>query len=447
MISVLIPVYNQERYLAEAIESVCRQTYSDVEIIVVDDGSTDATAIVAQTFANVRYVYQKHGGVSIARNRALREAHGEYIAFLDADDVYDETKLKKQIGFLESNPDCMICYTATSNFTDIPEDKLSRRQNEVKRANVREILPSALIRWSTFETCGFFDVGLKYGEDTEWIERIRKMGLRRTYVIEEALYYRRIHENNLSLNHEFNADMDLNLVLATSSMHAIMMKSGRKISVIIPAYNAAKYIDDAVQSVYRQNWLGEVELIIVDNNSTDDTCEVALKYNCRLLHEEQKGAAYARNKGIAAATGDFVVLLDADDYLTDGAADALFKPMYGAKSADAVFAKAVDFISPELTEGERSRLIPREEAYAGVLPGCSIIRRNVFDKVGMFDTSLSSGETVDWMMRLKEHTIPTVQIDSVVLQRRLHMTNTGRVSAQDELKNYAALLRKRMMKK
>jgi len=414
---------------------------------VIDDGSADGTAAVARSFPEARYVFQPHGGVSIARNRGILEARGDIIAFLDSDDMFAPSKLEKQLRFLEEHPEYDICYCEIANFSDIAQDELSERQQKVMAADVDNILPSACIRRSVFEQCGFFDVTLSAGEDTEWIYRVQRMKPGCFFTLPEILYHRRIHNENLSFESHAPLASRMKSVLAKSIMHSSMLKNGKKVSVVIPAYNAEKYLNEAIQSVYRQNWIRELELIIVDNHSTDRTLEIAQKYHSIVLQESRKGAAFARNKGIEAATGDFIVLLDADDYFfTDNAAEELFRPLRGAQPLDAVFGKTVDFISPELPEEEKAKLQPRTVPYSGILPGCSLIRKSVFEKVGLFDTAFSSGETIEWMMRLKAHKIASVQIDSIILSRRLHLTNTGRLAALEERKNYAALLRKRMAK-
>ena len=217
------------------------------------------------------------------------------------------------------------------------------------------------------------------------------------------------------------------------------------ISAIIPAHQAEKYIAQAVDSVRRQPWAGEVEIIVIDDGSTDATAQAARALEVKLLQKAQGGAASARNMGLRAATGDLILLLDADDVLTDGALDALYGAMQ-ENGVDAVFAMAEDFISPELTEVEKAELKPRTAPYGGVLPGCSLIRKSVFDAIGMFDDTMKSGETVAWQMKLRDAGIKTAQIPMVTLKRRLHLTNTGRVQQKQEMANYAALLRKRMRK-
>lgn len=219
------------------------------------------------------------------------------------------------------------------------------------------------------------------------------------------------------------------------------------LSVIIPAWQAEKYIKQAVDSVRNQGWAGDVEIILCDDGSTDKTAEIAEELGCIVLHNDHKGAATARNAGLGIAKNELILLLDADDRLVDGALSALYAPMKEDESVQAVFAKAVDFISEELTEEQKSKLVPRKESYGGVLPGCSLIKKSVFDEVGLFNAELKSGETVAWLMKLRDAKLKVVNLDVVVLERRLHLTNTGRLFQADERKNYAALLRARMKKK
>lgn len=218
-----------------------------------------------------------------------------------------------------------------------------------------------------------------------------------------------------------------------------------KLTVIIPAYQAEKYIGQAIGSVRQQLWEGELEIIAVDDGSSDGTARIGEALGVKVLRKEQGGAASARNLGLRHASGDLILLLDADDVLTEGAVSAMYEALTQGDT-QAVFAMAEDFISPELTEAEKARLKPRTAPYGGVLPGCSLIRRQVFDAVGLFDSTMKSGETVAWQMKLRDLKIPTRQISQVTLKRRLHLTNTGRLQQKQEMANYAALLRRRMKK-
>ena len=89
----------------------------------------------------------------------------------------------------------------------------------------------------------------------------------------------------------------------------------------------------------------------------------------------------------------------------------------------------------------------RKDSYGGVLPGCALLRRAVFERVGLFDETLASGETVAWQLKLRQMGLPAVQLDCVTLRRRLHMTNTGRMDRTREMKNYADILRRKMKEK
>lgn len=215
------------------------------------------------------------------------------------------------------------------------------------------------------------------------------------------------------------------------------------LSVIIPAYQAENYIVQAVESVRGQEWKGDIQVLVIDDGSTDNTAGVANNLGVQVLKKEQGGAASARNAGLQAAKGEWVLLLDADDVLMPGAVAAM-RDALADSDADVVFTMAEDFISPELTEEQMAALKPREGAYGGVLPGCSLIRRRVFDVIGLFDDTMKSGETVAWQLKLRDAGIKTIRLPLVTLKRRLHMTNTGLLYQKQEMADYAALLRKRM---
>jgi glycosyltransferase involved in cell wall biosynthesis len=119
LVSIIIPAYNSEKYFASTIQSALNQSWSNKEIIIVDDGSTDSSLVLAKTFESerVKVFYQDNKGASAARNKGLNEAKGEFIQFLDADDLLSPGKIEEQIKMLKDNPGC-ICLCPTINFTD-----------------------------------------------------------------------------------------------------------------------------------------------------------------------------------------------------------------------------------------------------------------------------------------------------------------------------------------
>ena len=218
------------------------------------------------------------------------------------------------------------------------------------------------------------------------------------------------------------------------------------ISVIIPAWNAEKYLPVCIEALQRQSLKAELQILLADDGSQDCTASLAQKLGLEVLKLNHGGAARARNEALRQARGSYIYFLDADDVPTEDALETMMGPLLEDEKLGAVFAKARDFISPELTEQEHRGLRARPMAYSGVLPGCSLIRREVFAQIGYFDESLSSGETVAWMMKLRDAGIRTMQLAEITLNRRIHLNNTGNRDAQGEAANYAAILRARMLR-
>jgi len=177
-VSAIIPTYNRKAFVLEAVDSVLTQTYGDYELIVVDDGSTDGTGEALKRYGGrVRYAYQQNQGVSLARNRGLEIAHGEFIAFLDSDDLWLPKKLEIQVAFMDKHPEAEICYT------DEVWIRRGKRVNPKKKhaKYSGEIYPhclplciispsSALMRRGLFAQVGTFDPHLPVCEDYDlWL--------------------------------------------------------------------------------------------------------------------------------------------------------------------------------------------------------------------------------------------------------------------------------------
>ena len=180
MISVIIPAHNRASYLSEAIKSVLDQEYfedgpSDLswELLVIDDGSTDETEKVVQSFGGkARYYYQQHQGVSAARNQGLRLSSGNFIAFLDSDDLWMANKIRSQMSYMEAYPEAMVCYTeevwVRNGLVVNPKKKHKKYSGWI----FEKVLPlcllslsSALFRRDVFEAIGTFDESLPACED------------------------------------------------------------------------------------------------------------------------------------------------------------------------------------------------------------------------------------------------------------------------------------------
>jgi len=176
-VSVILPTYNRAWSLHAAIKSVLTQTDADYELIVVDDGSTDATATLLRTYDGVTVLRQTRQGVSAARNRGVRAARGELIAFLDSDDYWLPGKLSVQVRYFDENPDTLICQTEEiwirRGVRVNPGRRHRKRAGMIFEPSLALCLvsPSAvMLRRSLFEAMGGFDEQLPACEDYDlWL--------------------------------------------------------------------------------------------------------------------------------------------------------------------------------------------------------------------------------------------------------------------------------------
>src|SRR5205823_6424932 len=181
-VSVIIPCYNQAHFLHEAIESVLAQTYSNREIIVVNDGSTDSTAEVAGRYSAVRHIYQENAGPSAARNTGLKQTSGEYLVFLDADDRLLPEALEVGVNCLREHPECAFAsgfcrrVVADGSLLGKPEQLCIARDHylEFLRRNYIWCPSSVIYRRSVLETVKGFNTSLGRAEDYDLFLRITK---------------------------------------------------------------------------------------------------------------------------------------------------------------------------------------------------------------------------------------------------------------------------------
>ena len=176
-VSVIIPTFNRHELVCEAIASVLAQSFSDFELIVVDDGSEDGTADVVREFLGVRYVYQPNRGVSAARNRGVSLSRGELIAFLDSDDFWQPRKLEQQVELFTVHPETQICQTEEiwlrNGVRVNPHRKHRKAGGDIfaRSLDLCLVSPSAVVmRRGLFERMGGFDESLPACEDYDlWL--------------------------------------------------------------------------------------------------------------------------------------------------------------------------------------------------------------------------------------------------------------------------------------
>jgi glycosyltransferase involved in cell wall biosynthesis len=211
-VSVVIPVYNGERFLADAIHSVLAQQVSAVEILVVDDGSTDGTAGVARSFGDrVQLIQQSNAGAAAARNRGIQQARADMVAFLDTDDQYTPDKFSLQVDRLERYPAVEIVIGQNRylmidgqdadgpRFTDYPDEHLSLQ------------FGCGLFRRSVFDRIGPLAESMRLCEDWDWFMRAREASVP-LLLHRHVVLHQRIHTQNVTRQREAGARFTLDMV-------------------------------------------------------------------------------------------------------------------------------------------------------------------------------------------------------------------------------------------
>ncbi len=208
-VSVIIPTYNAPRFLVEAVESVLAQTYADYELIVIDDGSGPETRKALEPFMDrIKYIYQDNAGIAGARNRGIDEARGEYIAFLDHDDLWLPEKLEKQMARAAERPKAGVIYCDYVNFLDIPGEKKELGDPFAKKkkpeGNVLAALFESnfintlvmLFKRECFDRVGRFDPDFRLIIEYEMVLRVA--GEYDFARVPEVLARYRVHQGNTS---------------------------------------------------------------------------------------------------------------------------------------------------------------------------------------------------------------------------------------------------------
>jgi glycosyltransferase involved in cell wall biosynthesis len=200
LVSCIIPVHNGERYLREAIDSIFKQTYRPLEIIVIDDGSTDGTARVAASYGDqLHYEWQPNAGPAAARNKGLDLARRDFVAFLDADDLWHPDKLTRQMARFEARAELGWCVTHSQNFwvPELQEEAERYKDHRISQPMPGYVTSTLLARSRVFETVGPFDIKFGHGDKTEWFIRATERGIV-TELLPDVLLYRRLHTMNRS---------------------------------------------------------------------------------------------------------------------------------------------------------------------------------------------------------------------------------------------------------
>lgn len=437
-VSVIIPTYNRAKLLPEAIACVRQQNYPDLEIIVVDDGSTDNTLDVVRALGgDIHFVrLERNYGVATARNAGVSLSSGDAIAFLDSDDLWPPDKLRIQAQRMHTDVD--IVFGKTQLFCrDQSHGAFTPR--DLPFSSI--LLGSALIRRALFDTdkVGPFDEALRQHEDLDWFMRAREQPINIVLHDEVALHYR-LHSNSLTRDDQlrFTADKTMFLTVFKRSLERRRtLAAGRRtmwhsrtqgVSVIIPVRNQERYLAEAIESVLAQTRPPD-EIIVVDDGSTDGTLDVARRYmnRIRYVYQPPRGAPAARNRGLALATGDAIAFLDSDDTWLPAKLEAQLAVLEAQPEVDVVFCHVEQFVSEDARDVTAS--VPeRVRHLAAVYASGLLVRRAAFERIGHFDERFVRTDVVDWIVRARQHRLREFMLPDVLVCRRWHANNLGRTT-------------------
>lgn len=420
VVSVIIAVFNDAHHLPRAIASVRAQSCGEVEIIVVDDGSTDDSAVAAERLEVDQLIrLPSNQGPSMARNIGIARASGKLITFLDADDRMTPDRLSRQEAFLADHPEL------TGVFADHDDEVepgaplpswfgvFGLRDGETGGLPI-----SVMVHVHSLVEVGGFDPDLRMGEDIDLLMRLERSGMR-VGRLGEALTVKTIHGKNATY--------------ATDAMWYGLLRSVRRlarptplVSVLIPMFDAGRYVADAIQSI-RSHQRPDVEIVVVDDGSSDEGPEIvgdlaAQDPSIRFVSQPRAGPGAARNLGLLLARGRLIAMLDADDVWTVGKLQAQLACLDAQPNLDVVFCSAEEFISPELPASEAQRFHPRLPVVAHVT-SAMLARRPAMARVGFFRPGHAAADWPEWYMRAVEARLVMGAVPEVMVRRRLHGAN------------------------
>ncbi len=319
VVSVVMPAYNAEKYIKEAIDSVLNQTFKNFELIIVDDGSTDNTESIIKSYNDNRIVYikKKHSGISETLNLGIKRASGVYIARMDTDDMMYKNRLERQVAFMQNNPqyDMVGCGFEWGNGKPEKEywqwpDNAEVKMYHFENGNVIGH-PTVMFRYSSLYNLPFLYEKLYDGcEDMKlWLTMLSHD--KRIYMLKEVLHYYRQHPeqcvNTNTYKHEF--DYTKAILRAYSKKNS----DNAKLTVILPFQNENVEVEKTVTSI-RATVTDDVNIILIDDNSNDnfDYKRVADIFGCDFYRNSiNLGVAGSRDFGVSKCKTPYFVLLDA----------------------------------------------------------------------------------------------------------------------------------------
>jgi glycosyltransferase involved in cell wall biosynthesis len=431
LVSVILPVYNGEKFLAQAVENVLKQACRPLEIIVVDDGSTDGTAQVAAGFAGqIRYYYQPNSGPAAARNFGIRMAKGEFIAFIDADDLWPDDKLSMQMACFEAFSEVEIVQGLISRIIlpDLVKGRIIGA--EINYPFIYSNLGAMIIRRCVFDKIGWFAEDLRFHEDTDFWLRAMEAEISILVQRKLALVYR-IHGLNLTTGVGLVRTGFLNIL--RRSIHRRRKSSGfvkpvprltfipdlmkkdqqvdhreKKelpscplVSIVLYYNTCPVKIGQAFTSICDQDYR-PIELIIVGSQLDQVQKPSTDTFNQVVFVEGGSDLASRLNAALERSNGEMIAFLDAESVWTPGKLKTQVAYLLEHPADGYVVGKSRHVLAPDLKypSGLIEGFFLRKSL--GDLLGTLMVRRSTFVQVDGFESGYPGLEETDWLLRARD---------------------------------------------
>jgi glycosyltransferase involved in cell wall biosynthesis len=439
-ISLLIPCYNCDRYLTEAIESVLAQTYPYFELLIWDDGSTDTSLEIAHRYAQrdcrIRVHAATHQGIAPALKAAINQTTAPYLGWLDSDDRLALTALEETIAILDAQLDVGMVYTqyevidARGNSRGLG-DRCRIPYSKERLLTDFMTFHFRLMRRSVYEQAGGIDPSFQWAEDYDLCLKLSEVT--QIYHLPKPLYFYRRHDRNLT-NNQYETirwagiaieramirrglDQKYRLEVRLVGQFKLLPQLGEVkhkeaaplVSVIIPTHNRRTLLDRALRSVRGQTYR-HVEIIVIDDGSTDGTTKWLQTHHPQvqvITLAGNQGAAAARNQGAAAAQGQFLAFLDSDDQWHPHYLQCQIDTIVRHPKAILVYCNYVYSFGENQRDTRVTLPSKQTDPIAAMLQECFIhtlsqvvIPKDCFQQVGGFNAQLRSCHDWDFYLRL-----------------------------------------------
>lgn len=461
-ISIVITVYNRERYLGAAIESVLKQTHRDFELLIWDDGSTDKSGEIARHYAlldkRIRVMRGEQSGVAHALKSAVSATSGDYLGWVDSDDILAPTALEETISILNNYLQVGLVYTDYQLIDECGNLHGIGHRSQIPYSKERLLVDFMtfhfrLLRRTAYEYIGGIDTTFAYAEDYDLCLKLSE--ITEVHHIAQSLYYYRLHETNITnnqfevirwthkaitnalkrrgLDSHYFLDMSLVAQFSIKSKHRLNNAPISKerfsnepptVSIIIPTYNRKHYLGRALDSIRTQTYT-DYEIIVIDDGSTDGTADWvrnSYPYINLLQLPANIGAAAARNAGIKIAQGKYIAFLDSDD---EWLPDYLYLSIHTLKQNPTAVLSYCNYIATttDCNKGNRVRLAPNypDDLILSMLTRCFIhtlsqviVPKSIFKTTGFFCEQLRGCHDWEFYLRLFAHGTPVHVPDYLV---------------------------------